>query len=138
MLVIINSHIFLTLLILLRPQKINLMQNVFCFDNKKTKSWKFIETFYNNDKKQQYRCAPKLTDAYIYPNNFQKMKVKLATQVISRTVAIGLQTHNMTLGVLPAEAQATLEVVEKFDKLFDLLNAVDFNHPNPYKTVRQK
>lgn len=69
----------------------NLLQNSFHFENKKT-SWDHIEKFYKEDKKQPYRFAPKLTDDHIFPSSFQKMKVKLAVQVLSRTVACGMQT----------------------------------------------
>lgn len=111
------------------------MDKSFSIGDHKT-SWKFVETFYIEDKKQPYRCAPKLTDAHIYPTNFQKMKVKLASQVLSRTVASGMQAY-MSLGVLSPDAQTTIEVIEKFDKLFDILNSSEVNHPNKFKNSFQ-
>lgn len=49
----------------------NLLRNVVSFDDKKT-SWSFIEYFYEQDKKLTYRCAPKLTDSYIYAQQILK------------------------------------------------------------------
>lgn len=37
------------------------------------------------------RLAPKLTDFHITFTNFEKMKVRYATQILSATVAAGLQ-----------------------------------------------
>ncbi|CAH1383559.1 unnamed protein product, partial [Tenebrio molitor] len=53
----------------------------------KVASWSHIERLYEVDKKQGVYSAPKLTDAYIFPTNFDKMKVKLASQLFSATVA---------------------------------------------------
>lgn len=33
------------------------------------------------DKKMKFRLAPKMTDDHLFPNNFKKMKVILASQV---------------------------------------------------------
>ena len=37
------------------------------------------------------RIVPKLTDAHMYPTCFQKMNVRLAVQVFSKSVANGMQ-----------------------------------------------
>lgn len=81
-----------------------------------------------------YRLAPKLTDSHIYPTNFNKMRVKLATQVLSRTVASGMHTYK-TLGALPADSSATIEVIEKVNNLFDILNSLKRNCSNDYNNV---
>lgn len=44
---------------------------------------------YDQDKINDIRYAPKLRDSHINPSNAQRMKVKLATQVLSRTVSAG-------------------------------------------------
>lgn len=36
------------------------------------------------------RMLPKLTDAHVLPNKIKKMKVKCATQVFSRSVAVAM------------------------------------------------
>lgn len=46
---------------LLKVTRNNLLHHNF-IDGEKIASWKFIEEFYNNDKKAQFRTAPKLTD----------------------------------------------------------------------------
>jgi len=58
----------------------------------KIASWKYID-FYTIDKKAQFRAAPKLTDSHINPNNFEKMKVKYAAQVLSHSVSAGINTY---------------------------------------------
>lgn len=118
---------------LLKATKNNLAKHVFHFDDKKT-SWSFVEYFYKEDKKQVYRLAPKLTDAHIHPSNFEKMLVKLAVQVLSRTVASGMHTYK-TLGSLPADASATIEIFEKLNNLFDILNSLKRNCSNEYNNV---
>lgn len=52
-----------------------------------------IHNRYNADKNQQYHLVPKLTEAHVNPNNVQKMKVKLATQVLSATVSAAFNTY---------------------------------------------
>ena len=49
-------------------------------------SWEDIEVVHSRDLALQIRPAPKLNEKHIRPNNFNKMKVKLATQVLSHTV----------------------------------------------------
>nr|CAI5817601.1 unnamed protein product [Callosobruchus analis] len=46
-------------------------------------TWEFVRKFYDQDKNYDIRAAPKLTDVHICPANFEKMKVKYATQVFS-------------------------------------------------------
>jgi len=98
----------------------------------KIASWKYIEDFYTIDKKAQFRAAPKLTDSHINPNNFEKMKVKYAAQVLSHSVSAGINTY-VTLGFLPAAAIFTADFIRIFDKLFDILNSSKFYSSNPNK-----
>lgn len=118
---------------LIKATRNNLISNIFYFDDKNT-SWSYVETFYNKDKKEFYRSAPKLTNAHVYPSNFDKMRVSLATQIISHSVASGMNVY-IRLGELPAGALGTIEVIEKFNNLFDILNSQDLKNPNKYKTV---
>lgn len=53
------------------------------------------------------------------------MKVKLAAQVFSASVAAGLNTY-ISLGCLPQCAMATATFVSKMDSLFDILNSQTF------------
>ncbi|XP_063859154.1 uncharacterized protein LOC135100120 [Scylla paramamosain] len=68
--------------------------------------------------KMNIRLAPKLTDKHIYCNTFDKMRVCMATQVFSRTVAAGIDTHS-SLGSLPKDAATTATFIYKMDMLFD-------------------
>jgi hypothetical protein len=67
-----------------------------------------------------YQC---LTDAHVHPSNPEKMKVFLAAHVLSARVAAAMTTY-VALGELPPEATATIECIERFDKLFDILNSI--------------
>ena len=52
-------------------------------------SWKHLEDFYLQDKRNVIRMAPKLTERHIHLPPFTNMSVKLATQVFSHSVAAG-------------------------------------------------
>ena len=64
------------------------------------------------DKKQKLaiRTTPKLTVRHISPTQSAKMKVKLATQVFSHSVAAGINT-NVALNGLPSSAVGTAELI---------------------------
>lgn len=120
---------------LIKAVRNNLLMNEFAWEDKST-SWKYIELFYGKDKSMMNRLAPKLTKSHLEPTNFEKMKVKLATQVISNTVAASLETY-VHLKELPETAMATVELIAKFDKLFDIFNSSTLSSPkkfnNPFK-----
>ena len=97
------------------------MKYTFKFDGLAA-SWNDIEQFYNKDSSLHTRLAHKLTDKHIHPNNFDKMKVKYATQVLSYTVAVGICTY-VSMGGLPFSAMGTSEFVSKFDSIFDCVNS---------------
>ena len=63
----------------------NLINYDFHFDGK-VASWSDIKALYTIDSKNQYRCCQKLTNQHIFPNGFQRMKVKYAAQVLSHTL----------------------------------------------------
>lgn len=98
--------------------------------------WSYIEQFYEKDRTQMNRCASRLTNSHIYPTNFEKMKVRLATQILSNTLASGLNTH-ISLGALPQKAIANVILIDKFNKVFDLLNSssleADTVHRNAFR-----
>ncbi|GFO29492.1 transposable element p transposase [Plakobranchus ocellatus] len=55
-------------------------------------SWKYVEGFYAHDCKLPVRMAPKLTDKHIKLPPLAALRVKLATQVMSHSVAAGIST----------------------------------------------
>lgn len=74
------------------------------------------------DKSNKIRLAPKLTDAHIDLPPFTPMRVNLAAQVLSHTVAAGIFSL-CQLGKLPKEAEATADFIETMDQLFNAFNS---------------
>ena len=101
--------------------------------NVMTASWKDIEEFYKEDTKEdnKYRCAPKLTDNHIYARGLSSMKVKLAAQIFSHTVAAGLSL-SVRGGLLPATASGTAEFVGCMNNLFDSMNSKSRYSSKPF------
>ena len=62
-------------------------------DDKTIMSWRHVKAFYHADSGRTIRAAPKLRRTHVLLGAFKKMKVKLATQVFSRTVASGMQLY---------------------------------------------
>ncbi len=92
-----------------------------------TAKWSHILEFYEQDKEQPCRLAPKLTDKHFLMKLFgAKMKVKWASQVFSHTVAAAVATYAQ-FGKLPAEAQATSAFLVWLNHLFDVLNSGKVN-----------
>lgn len=79
-------------------------------------------SFYKYDSECNLRLAPKLTYAHIYPGPFEKMRVYLATQVFSNTVAAGMSSLLISK-ILPPSAQFTIDFISDMDKLFDIFNS---------------
>lgn len=84
--------------------------------------WSDLKTLYTLDgSNPDGKICVKLTEKHINPEGRHKMKVKLASQVFSRSVYAGL-TFAKTCGVI--DNQGTAEFVFFMDKLFDSLNGV--------------
>jgi hypothetical protein len=105
---------------LLKSIRNNLQNYTFTFDGSKTAQWTDIEEFFKLDDQQRFKLAPKLTKKHIDLPAFTKMKVKFAAQVLSRTVAAGLETHAKLKGYSCSD---TAEFLIAFDDLFDALNS---------------
>lgn len=115
---------------LIKATRNNLIKHNFQF-NSKIASWAHIIQFYERDSKQWIRAAHNLSKCHIEPNGFQKMKVKYAVQVFSNHVAAGMCTQ-MSSGFLPTEAIGTIDLIDHFDKLFDILNSSTIASPKEY------
>ena len=61
--------------------------------NGKELIWSHIAQLYHSDVEQALHQLPKLTSDHINLTSFSKMKVSLAVQVLSKTVALGLRRH---------------------------------------------
>lgn len=90
-----------------------------------TISWSIIAHLYNMEIHNTTKVCPKLTHAHIFPTNFQKMNVKLAVQVLSESVAVGIETAyrmNKFPDNLKKCALPTALFLRKMNRLFDVLN----------------
>lgn len=99
-------------------------------------SWAILKELYEYEQNCSTKLCPKLTSRHIYPNAFEKMRVKLATQALSRTVAAGIKTMH-EFGTFSDSccnfALSTANFIEKIDRLFDNLNSRNLFHRNPQK-----
>lgn len=106
---------------LLKSIRNNFFKYSFKIDNEYTDN-KYLIEFYNKDSKLNLRLTPKLTNAHIYPGPFEKMRVFLAAQVFSESVAAGMNTY-LALGQPPFESKLTIDFIKKMDNLFDIFNS---------------
>ena len=76
----------------------------------------------SQDRQSNVRMAVKLRDEHFTAPPFATVRVNLAAQTSSQSVAIGI---NMlcALNYLTDEASATAEFIETFDQLFIALNS---------------
>ena len=98
--------------------------------NGRVAKWEDIQAFYDKDQNLAIRMAPKLTEKHLHPNGFMKMKVKLASQVLSHSVAAGISTY-VALNGLSGDALGTAAFLEQMDKIFDCCNSLSFKDPKP-------
>lgn len=102
-------------------------QKVLCFDGERAQ-WAHYDKLFVEDLKQpaHLRVCPKITFAHINPTNTEKMRVKLATQIFSRSVADGLEFYSVRVKDGLQNVKGTVQFTKKFNDLFDALNR---NHP---------
>ena len=98
-------------------------------NNKVEASFGIIRAIYEDEKKKITKKLPRITQQHIYPNNFDKMKVKFATQVLSNTTASAIRAvcddtnddlfnqNDIVKFALP-----TAYLCEMFNNCFDCLN----------------
>ena len=115
---------------LLKSVRNNLFKHQIHYDDQKVAKWTDISDFYKTDQNQRFRLAPKLTKRHVELPAFSKMKVKLAAQVISRTVAAALETHSQIAGSSGSE---TAEFLMKFNDIFDCMNSSQLRDANKRK-----
>ena len=88
-------------------------------------SWQHVVDFYYLDKSHEIRMAPKLTNKHIDLPPFMSMRVNLAAQVLSHSVAAGI-SFLTRVKELPENAIYTAQFVEHFDALFNTFNSCSF------------
>ena len=116
---------------LIKNVRNNFMKSDYKYDDVDIK-WKYICDFYDVDSSMSIRMAPKLTHKHIVLAPFMTMRVKLATQVLSHSVAAGINTL-CNLGFLSTDASATAEFIETFDQLFDTFNSGTLTSNHKYR-----
>ena len=101
----------------------NFIKSNYKYDNVEIK-WEYVLDFYNIDKAMSIRMVPKLTDKHITLPPFAAMRVNLAAQILSHSVAVGI---NMlcTTNSLPEDTNATAEFIETMDQLFNTFNSAN-------------
>jgi len=114
-------HVIFDVPHLLKNVRNNLQRHDIKVDDS-TAQWKHIDQFYQIDKQSSIRLAPKLTDRHIDVTSVAKMRVSLAAQTLSHSVADGIKLRVMT-NELSSDAVATADFVDKMDTLFDILNS---------------
>ena len=104
----------------------NLRRSLMKYDletNKGTISFDYIKNFYLLDQKNPVQCAPKLTDKHIFTEGMNLMKVSLAAQVFSSSVAAGMYMC-VSGNLLEPAAVTTAKFVEQINNLFDSVNGI--------------
>ena len=103
----------------------NLRNNFMNYDivvDGKVASFSHLRQMYAYEKQSTLRMCPKLTDDHFDLKPFKKMRVSLATEVLSHSSAVALQAYTM-FQKLPPEANCTADFVARIDCLFDILNS---------------
>ena len=94
--------------------------------DKKKLLWSHVEDFYTADTKYPVRIAPKLKKKHVYLPPFTALSVRLATQVLSHTVASGMKIMAQWK-VISKNAKHTADFIEHMDKLFNSFNSKVIN-----------
>lgn len=95
-----------------------------------------VKKVYYADKSSSTKVFSKLIDNHFEYDTFDKMKVGLAVQILSESVASGLE-HSLNAGFFKSKtderrARPTINFARNMNVIFDMLNAksVDDNNPN--------
>ncbi|KAF0684835.1 MADF domain-containing protein, partial [Aphis craccivora] len=91
---------------------------------KESINWEHYITLHSNDLKNiSKRVCPKITNRHLFLDSFSKMNVKLATQVFSNSVSVGLKYYREIVQVKSLEnSQETEYFTKLFNDIFDVLN----------------
>lgn len=103
-------------------------------------SFQVIRELYEMEANATTKMCPKLTRQHIFPNSFEKMRVKFATQIFSKTVAAAIRTVVETTKFTKSSnelALSTATFLEKIDKIFDCLNSGTLYGDNCYRSALQ-
>ena len=90
--------------------------------------WDHIVEFHARDSSKPVRLAPKVTLKHVKLPPFSNLRVCLATQILSHSVATGIKIM-VQWGILDEEAGHTAEFIENFDQLFNCFNSSSLTSP---------
>ncbi|XP_075739578.1 uncharacterized protein LOC119175690 isoform X2 [Rhipicephalus microplus] len=79
-------------------------------------------TLFDTEKDKHLRVVPKLTRAHVAPDNLQKMSVRLATQLFSRSTAVGIKLYREAKVPGMEDSEGTETFTRMVNDLFDALN----------------
>lgn len=100
--------------------------------------WGVINQLYMTDKGRTTKLCPKLTQKHIDPNAFEKMRVSLATQVLSNSCSAAIQAlaklNKFNEYNLESSAIPTSKFLKTFNDTFDCLNSKSQNFFNNIKS----
>ena len=85
--------------------------------------WDHVKMFFDQDSPMPIRLAPKLKKKHIDLPPFSPLRVRLATQVLSHSVATGMAVMAQW-GLIPEEAKHTADFIEEMDQLFNCFNSM--------------
>ncbi|KAL1446909.1 hypothetical protein WDU94_007611, partial [Cyamophila willieti] len=97
-------------------------------------SWQYIQQLFKLQDSEGLRLANKLTKGHINWQD-QKMKVKLAAQALSESVAKAIEFCREKKMSPFVGSEATCHFIEKFNKLFDILNSRSMKSFGPKKAL---
>uniref|UniRef100_A0A2A4J986 THAP-type domain-containing protein n=1 Tax=Heliothis virescens TaxID=7102 RepID=A0A2A4J986_HELVI len=100
----------------------------FAYEDRVAK-YEYVKQFYENDKNNEFKNAPKLKKNHIFPTTLAKMNIKYAAELFSNSVAIGISNY-ISFGKIDCYASDTAEFINIMNNLFDCLNSSDLkdNH----------
>ena len=118
---------------LLKSIRNNLCSTGFLLDGKQI-LWKYVGLLYDLDCKSTLRIVPKLTKQHVQLTNFSKMRVNLAAQVLSHSVAAGIE-FCVNHGLIDSNAIHTANFISLMDRLFNVFNSCTLFSSVPYKSA---
>ena len=106
---------------LIKSVRNNFKNHGFVIDGKDI-LWQHVKEFYDADSSKPIKMAPKLRKKHIHLPPFSPLRVRLATQVLSHSVASGMGVLAQW-GIISSEAIYTSHFIEKMDVLFNCFNS---------------
>jgi hypothetical protein len=95
--------------------------------------WSVLTRFFQIDQSTENRLAPRLRKEHFELTDITRMKVKLATQLLSNSVAAGIETL-VDLEIMDESARETSFFIKSCNDMFDMLNISEKHHKNPLKS----